>query len=48
MPPKNTLNIDRKALKKIRLVAVAYSLVQRELFATQEADVAEKAVEERA
>src|SRR5690349_15256781 len=45
---KAKLNIDSDALKKIKLVAVAYSFVQRELFATKEAYVAEQEVEERA
>jgi D-alanine-D-alanine ligase len=48
MTTKARLNVDSKALKKIKLVAVAYSFVQRELFATQEAYIAEKEVEERA
>lgn len=43
-----TLKVDAQALKDLRLVAVAYSFVKRELFATQEAYVAEKEVEERA
>src|SRR5205809_6707615 len=45
---KAKLNIDADALKKIKLVAIAYSFVQRELFPTQEAYIAEKEVEERA
>jgi len=48
MATQTNLNVDLKALKKIRLVAVAYSCVEREQFATQEAYVAEKEVEERA
>src|SRR4051794_1972698 len=40
--------IDKKALKKIRLVAVAYSYVEREMFATEDAYVAEVEVEGRA
>jgi D-alanine-D-alanine ligase len=42
------LTIDRDALKKFRLVVVAYSSVQREHFATQSAYEAEVEVEERA
>lgn len=45
---KTKLNIDTDTLKKIKLVAVAYSFVQRELFPTQEAYIAEKEVEGRA
>src|SRR5438128_8380047 len=48
MPNKTKLNVDLKALKQIRLVAVAYSFVQREQFATEEAYVAEIEVERRA
>jgi len=46
--PKVTLNEDRDALKKIDLVTVAYSHVEREWFPTQEAYEAEVEVEERA
>jgi D-alanine-D-alanine ligase len=42
------LSIDRDALKKFRLVVVAYSSVQREHFATKSAYEAEIEVEERA
>jgi len=42
------LVIDREALKKFRLVVVAYSSVQREHFATKDAYEAEVEVEERA
>ncbi len=42
------LAIDRKALKKLNLVAVAYSHVEREWFPTEEAYHAEIEVEERA
>lgn len=42
------LDIDRDALKKFRLVVVAYSSVQREHFATRDAYEAEIEVEERA
>ncbi|HEX9330755.1 MAG TPA: hypothetical protein VF896_02630 [Anaerolineales bacterium] len=45
---KTKLNIDSDALKNIKLVAVAYSFVQKELFPTEHAYVAEKEVEERA
>jgi D-alanine-D-alanine ligase len=45
---KVKLAIDRDALKKFRLVVVAYSSVQREHFATQSAYEAEVEVEERA
>lgn len=45
---KVKLQIDRSALKKYRLVAVAYSHVEREWFATQDAYEAEVEVEERA
>jgi D-alanine-D-alanine ligase len=46
--PKIKLNIDTDALKKIKLVAVAYSYVEKEQFPTKDAYVAEKEVEERA
>src|SRR3989344_8553268 len=46
--PKVTLNADRDTLKKINLVTVAYSHVEREWFPTQEAYEAEVEVEERA
>jgi len=42
------LAVDREALKKFRLVVVAYSSVQREHFATKDAYEAEVEVEERA
>jgi D-alanine-D-alanine ligase len=42
------LNVDADALKKIKLVAVAYSDVQEEYFPNKEALAAEKEVEERA
>jgi D-alanine-D-alanine ligase len=42
------LNIDLDALKKIKLVAIAYSSIQREFFPTEQAYIAEKEVEERA
>jgi D-alanine-D-alanine ligase len=45
---KIKLSIDREALKKIRLIVVAYSSVQREHFATQSAYEAEVEVEQRA
>lgn len=46
--PKPKLNIDKAALKRLKLVAVAYSHVRREDFPTQEAYDAEVEVEERA
>ncbi len=45
---KRTLAVDKEALKKLTLVAVAYSHVEREWFPTQEAYDAEVEVEERA
>src|SRR5436190_5454625 len=45
---KTELAIDKKALKKLKLVAVAYSYVEREMFATEDAYKAEVEVEERA
>ena len=45
---KTKLNIDADSLKKIKLVAVAYSFVDRDLFPNEEAYEAEKEVEERA
>ncbi len=48
MATKAKLNVDAKALKQLKLVAVAYSFVQRELFATKEAYIAEIEVEDRA
>jgi D-alanine-D-alanine ligase len=45
---KVELAINKNALKKIKLVAVAYSCVEREWFPTEEAYIAEKEVEERA
>ncbi len=45
---KTKLNIDSDALKKIKLVAVAYSFVDRDLFPNEEAYQAEKEVEDRA
>lgn len=48
-PPKQIeLAFDKDALKNLRLVAVAYSHVEREWFATQSAYEAEIEVEERA
>lgn len=49
-PPKSKvkLAIDHEALKKFRLVVVAYSSVERENFATKDAYEAEVEVEERA
>lgn len=45
---KVRLRIDKDALKKLRLVTVAYSHVEREMFPTQEAYEAEVEVEDRA
>ncbi len=45
---KTKLNIDTDALKKIKLVAVAYSFVDRANFPTEDAYIAEKEVEDRA
>ena len=45
---KTKLNIDSDELKKIKLVAVAYSFVDKELFPNEEAYKAEIEVEERA
>ena len=39
---KTKLNVDSDALKKIKLVAVAYSFVDRDLFPNEEAYKAEK------
>lgn len=49
-PPKSRmkLSIDRDALRKFRLVVVAYSSVERENFATKDAYEAEVEVEQRA
>jgi len=49
-PPKHKIKlaIDKDALKKFRLVVVAYSSVERENFATKSAYEAEIEVEERA
>src|SRR3954454_18869480 len=45
---KVKLAIDKAALKEIKLVAVAYSYVEREFFPTEEAYKAEVEVEQRA
>jgi len=45
---KTKLNVDSDALKKIKLAAVAYSFVDRDLFPNDEAYKAEKEVEDRA
>lgn len=45
---KRKLIIDREALKKLKLVTVAYSHVEREFFPTKDAYEAEVEVEERA
>jgi hypothetical protein len=47
-PKKVKLAIDREALKKLKLVAVAYSFIEREQFATEDAYHAEVEVEKRA
>jgi D-alanine-D-alanine ligase len=47
-PKKVKLAIDREAIKKIKLVAVAYSNIEREWFPTEEAYHAELEVENRA
>jgi D-alanine-D-alanine ligase len=46
--PKVDIAIDKEALKKVHLVAVAYSHVEREFFPTDEAYEAELEVENRA
>lgn len=46
--PSSPLAIDKNALKKIKLVAVAYSHVEREWFPTKDAYDAEVEVEDRA
>lgn len=45
---KTKLNVDTDALKHIKLVAVAYSHVEKEFFTTEHAYIAEKEVEDRA
>jgi D-alanine-D-alanine ligase len=45
---KVKLAIDREAIKKIKLVAVAYSNIERDWFPTEEAYLAELEVEKRA
>jgi len=47
-PEKIEMQIDKDALKKIKLVVVAYSHVEREMFPTQDAYDAEIEVEDRA
>jgi len=47
-PKKIKLAIDREAIKKIKLVAVAYSYIEREWFHTEGAYLAELEVEKRA
>lgn len=47
-PKKIKLNIYSDDMKKLKLVAVAYSFVNRDLFPTEEAYIAEKEVEDRA
>jgi D-alanine-D-alanine ligase len=48
LPTKIKLNIDTEELKKVKLVAVAFSHVEREDFPTESAFIAEKEVEGRA
>lgn len=45
---KVKLAVEKEALKKFKLVAVAYSYVEREWFPTEAAYLAEAEVEERA
>jgi len=45
---KTKLNVDSDALKQIKLVAVAYSYVDKEFFPTEDSYTAEKEVEDRA
>ncbi len=47
-PKKIKLAIDREVMKKLKLVAVAYSKIDRECFPTEEAYLAELEVEKRA
>ena len=47
-PPKIDLQVDKESLKKLKLVVVAYSHVERDWFPTEEAYKAEIEVEERA
>jgi len=47
-PEKIVLSIDKEALKKFKLVAVAYSHVEREWFPNEQSYLAEVEVEERA
>jgi D-alanine-D-alanine ligase len=47
-PNKVKLAVDKPALKKLKLVAVAYSHVERDWFETEDAYIAEVEVEERA
>lgn len=47
-PPKISLQTDKEALKKLRLIIIAYSHVEREWFPTDEAYEAEIEVEKRA
>jgi D-alanine-D-alanine ligase len=47
-PPKIELQMDKDALKKLKLVVVAYSHVEREWFPTEDAYQAEVEVEARA
>ena len=47
-PKKIRLAIDKAAIKKLKLVAVAYSFIEREMFPTEEAYHGEIEVEKRA
>ncbi len=47
-PRKVKLAIDKEAMKNLKLVAVAYSKIDREFFPTEEAYLAEAEVEKRA
>lgn len=46
--PKIKLQIDKEALKKLKLVTVAYSYIERQWFPTRDAYLAEIEVEQRA
>ena len=47
-PKKSDIQVDKTALKKLKLVIVAYSKVEREWFPTDDSYWAEKEVEDRA
>jgi D-alanine-D-alanine ligase len=46
--PTPRLSVSQQALKRLKLVAIAYSHIERDFFATEEAYLAEKEVEDRA